>query len=180
MAKTRGFEIAKGFEEQGINLPKRQTKGSAGYDIEAAETVTIPSIWLQGVKWGVSVLKGLKTDSITTVGIKPTLVQTGVKAYMKEDEALYLYNRSSNPLKRFLFMSTGVSVIDADYFGNPDNDGHIMFQFINFGVFPVTIHKGERVGQGIFSQFLKADGDNATGKRIGGTGSTGNKENTEK
>ena len=36
MEKIRGFEIAKGFENEGINLPQRKTKYSAGYDIEAA------------------------------------------------------------------------------------------------------------------------------------------------
>ena len=35
--KTRGFEIAKGFEDKGINLPIRKTKSSAAYDLEAAE-----------------------------------------------------------------------------------------------------------------------------------------------
>ena len=43
MEKIRGFEVAKGFENEGINLPKRKTKYSAGYDIEAAEDVVIPS-----------------------------------------------------------------------------------------------------------------------------------------
>mgnify|MGYP003305000088 CR=1 FL=1 len=34
--KTRGFEIAKGWEDRNINLPKRSTKNAAGYYIEAA------------------------------------------------------------------------------------------------------------------------------------------------
>lgn len=29
----RGFEVAKGFEDKGVILPTRSTKGSAGYDI---------------------------------------------------------------------------------------------------------------------------------------------------
>ena len=36
MDRLRGFEIAKGWEDKGINLPKRSTKNSAGYDVEAA------------------------------------------------------------------------------------------------------------------------------------------------
>ena len=32
MDRLRGFEIAKGWEDKGINLPKRSTKNSAGYD----------------------------------------------------------------------------------------------------------------------------------------------------
>ena len=43
MEKLRGFEIAKGFEDKQINLPVRKTKYSAGYDVEAAEDVVIPS-----------------------------------------------------------------------------------------------------------------------------------------
>ena len=43
MKKIRGFEVAKGFEDKEINLPERKTKYSAGYDIEAAEDVIIPS-----------------------------------------------------------------------------------------------------------------------------------------
>ena len=31
MDRLRGFEIAKGWEDKGINLPKRSTKNSAGY-----------------------------------------------------------------------------------------------------------------------------------------------------
>ena len=43
MEKVRGFEIAKGFENAGINLPIRKTKNSAGYDIDAAEDKIIQS-----------------------------------------------------------------------------------------------------------------------------------------
>lgn len=56
MEKVRGFEIAKGFEDKGINLPIRKTKHAAGYDIEAAEDCVIPPFKL---------------------GQKPTLVKTG-------------------------------------------------------------------------------------------------------
>ena len=69
MEKKRGFEVAKGFEECGINLPVRKTKYSAGYDIEAAEDVVIPSF---------------------KKGMNPTLVKTGLKAYMQDDEVMLL------------------------------------------------------------------------------------------
>lgn len=104
--------------------------------------------------------------------LKPTLVPTGIKAYMPTDEFLQLANRSSNPLKRFLLLANGVGVIDADYYNNPDNEGHIMFQFVNFGVTDVTIKKGERIGQGIFLPFLKADQDETMSTRAGGFGSS--------
>ena len=105
--------------------------------------------------------------------VKPTLVGTGVKAYMGEDEFLQLCNRSSNPLKNFLLLGNGVGIIDSDYYNNENNEGHIMFQFINFGLKDLTIKKGERIGQGIFLPFLKADGDESEKTRTGGFGSSG-------
>ncbi|PEN97913.1 hypothetical protein CN553_12735 [Bacillus cereus] len=167
--KIRGFEVAKGFEDKGINLPERQTANSAGYDFEASEDVVIEPLWKN--LWNLFRKYTYGQDTNEKI-LKPTLVPTGVKSYMLENESLDLYNRSSNPLKRFLLLGNGVGLIDSDYYNNPDNDGHIMFQFINFGFFPQTIKKGERIGQGVFRPFLKADGDKATGTRTGGHGST--------
>lgn len=149
--KIRGFEVAKGFEDKNINLPVRKTKNSAGYDIEAAEDITIPKF---------------------TNGVKPTLIPTGIKAYMQEDEVLYLYNRSSNPKKKGLVLCNSVGVVDADYYGNEDNDGHIMFAFYNVGSEDITIKKGEAIGQGVFQKYLVTDEDKAEGTRSGGFGST--------
>ena len=151
MGKLRGFEVAKGFEDKGINLPVRKTKYSAGYDIEAAEDVIIPSF---------------------EKGMNPTLVKTGLKAYMQDDEVLMLYNRSSNPKKKGLILANSVGVVDKDYYGNQDNDGHIMFAFYNIKEEDITIKKGECIGQGIFQKFLKVDNDNVQGERTGGFGST--------
>jgi dUTP pyrophosphatase len=170
--RKRGFEITKKYSEQGINLPIRATGKAAGYDFEAAEDVVIPSIWKSGISKALqSVHDQLKEGEAKQV--KPVLVPTGIKAYLGEDEFLQLANRSSNPLKRFLVLTNGVGVIDADYYNNPDNEGHIMFQFTNFGLHDVVIKKGERIGQGIFLPFLKADGDHATTERMGGFGSSG-------
>lgn len=151
MEKLRGFEVAKGFEEMGINLPVRKTKYSAGYDIEAAEDVVIPSF---------------------KKGMNPTLVKTGLKAYMQNDEVLLLYNRSSNPKKKGLILANSVGVIDKDYYGNPDNDGHIMFAFYNIKEEDITIKKGEAIGQAVFQKYLITDNDDAKGERLGGFGST--------
>lgn len=151
MEKKRGFEIAKGFENQNINLPIRKTKYSAGYDIEAAEDTVIPSF---------------------KKGMNPTLVKTGLKAYMQDDEVLLLYNRSSNPKKKGLVMANSVGVIDKDYYGNQDNDGHFMFSFFNIKEEDVQIKKGEAIGQAIFQKYLTVDDDAAQGERTGGFGST--------
>lgn len=178
----RGFEIIGTFADKEINIPTRATKHAAGYDFEAAKDVRIPSIWKNGIRSGWETLKTFprvvitappETKTNSVVGVKPTLVPTGVKAYMQEDEFLQLANRSGNPLKRFLLLANGVGVIDADYYNNADNEGHIMFQFINFGLSTVEIKKGERIGQGIFLPFLKADNDVSETERTSGFGSTG-------
>ena len=149
--RNRGFEVAKGFEDKGINLPERKTKFSAGYDIEAAEDITIPKF---------------------VPGMKPTLVKTGLKAYMMDDEVLYLYNKSSTPGKKGLILANSVGVIDKDYYGNPDNDGHIMFAFFNIKDEDIEIRKGDAIGQGVFAKYLIIDDDNADGIRQSGFGST--------
>lgn len=159
MEKIRGFEVCSEYLDKEINLPERSTERSAGYDFEAAEDTVIPSIWKTALKEGVS-------------EVKPTLVKTGIKSYMQADEALFLYNRSGNPIKKGLVMANSVGVVDSDYYNNPGNEGVIMFAFYNFFPFDVTIKKGERIGQGVFSKYLKADEDNANGERIGGFGST--------
>jgi dUTP pyrophosphatase len=151
MEKIRGFEVAKGYETSGINLPVRKTKYSAGYDIEAAEDVVIPSF---------------------KKGMKSTLIKTGLKAYMQDDEYLMLANRSSNPGKRGLILANSVGIIDKDYYENPDNDGHIMFAFYNIKDEDVEVKKGDCIGQGIFKKYLVTDDDNAIGDRLGGFGST--------
>ncbi len=151
MEKKRGFEIAKGFEDKDIHLPVRKTKYSAGYDIEAAEDTVIPSF---------------------KKGMNPTLIKTGLKAYMQDDEMLLLYNRSSNPKKKGLIMANSVGVIDKDYYGNPDNDGHFMFAFYNIKDEDILVKKGEAIGQAIFQKYLVTDDDVAEGERVGGFGST--------
>lgn len=149
--KTRGFEIAKGFEDKGINLPIRKTKSSAAYDLEAAEDIILPSF---------------------EKGSKPILIPTGLKAYMQPDEMLVIVPRSSSPKKQGISYPHSMGVIDADYYENPDNDGHIFVQCINLKDEEVKIKKGEAVGQAIFQKFLTIDNDQADGIRTGGFGST--------
>ena len=151
MERIRGFEIAKGFEKQDIHLPIRKTKCSAGYDVEAAEDVTIPAF---------------------KPGVKPTLVKTGLKAYCPEDEYYMLVNRSSNPGKKGLILANSIGIIDSDYYGNESNDGHFMFAYYNFFEHDVQVKKGDVIGQVIFSKYFKVDNDNAEEIRTGGVGST--------
>ena len=146
----RGFEIAKGWEKHNINLPKRSTAHSAGYDIEAAEDTTIPMF---------------------RPGITPTMIATGLKAYCQPDEFYIIANRSSGASKGIV-LANGIGVIDADYYNNADNDGHFRILAFNVSDHDITIKKGDRIAQVIFQKFLTIDNDDSTGKRTGGIGST--------
>ena len=153
--KIRGFEVVKGYEDKGINLPVRKTKHSAAYDIEAAEKIVLPSF---------------------KKGMKPTLIPTGLKAYMQSDEVLLIVPRSSGPKKQGISFPHNVGVIDSDYYNNSDNEGHIFVQCINLKDEDVVIKKGEAVAQAIFQKYLTVDDDNAEGERTGGFGSTDKKD----
>lgn len=69
-------------------------------------------------------------------------------------------------------LANGIGVIDADYYGNVENDGHFQILVFNISGRDLEIKKGERVAQVIFQKYLLADGDAADGKRKGGIGST--------
>ena len=150
--KTRGFEIAKGWEDKNINLPVRKTLKAAGYDVEAAEDVTIPPF---------------------ENGVKPVLVHTGLKAYCMDDEWYMLANRSSGPMKKNLVLANSIGIIDSDYYGNPSNDGEFMYAYYNMGTEPLEIKKGDVIGQVVFQKYLVADNDiTENQERQGGFGST--------
>lgn len=146
--KTRGFELVTTYQDAGLTLPVRSTAHAAGYDFSVAETVTLQAGEIK-------------------------LIPTGIKAYMQAGEVLYLYDRSSNPRKKGLVLINSVGVIDGDYYGNPDNEGHIFAQMKNITDGVVQVTKGERIVQGVFAPYLLADADDAAGTRVGGFGSTG-------
>lgn len=132
-----------------FNLPKRGTSKSGGYDFFCPE-----GIWVAG-------------NGVVTY------VKTGVKVSMPDDEILLLCNRSSNPKKKELILASGVGVVDADYYSNPDNDGEIAFPFTSTNPTGTYIKAGEKLGQGIFVKYGLTMDDNATEIRISGFGSTG-------
>lgn len=149
MARLRGFEVVSSYLDMDVVLPKRKTKFSAGYDIHCAEKV-------------------LLSPGTTT------LVPTGLKAYMLDDEVLKIYIRSSVGVKKGLRLANGAGIIDADYYNNVDNEGHIFVAIWNpWENKKITLDKGERIAQGIFSKYLVTDDDDADGIRVGGCGSTG-------
>lgn len=129
-------------------LPERSTKGSAGYDFFADADYTI------------------LPKSIGFIG-------TGIKAQIDDGYYLQLAVRSSTPFKKGLILANGIGIIDADYYNNPDNEGHIMFQVYNITDERVTVAYNEKIGQGVFLKYATTDDDAAEGERLGGFGSTG-------
>ena len=150
MSRVRGFEIIADYRDRGISLPVRKTCASAGYDIAAAENVC------------------LRAGEMA-------LIPTGLKAYMQPDEYLAIHIRSSLAVKQRLVLANSQGIIDADYYNNADNEGHILIALLNGGSQDVAVSAGMRIAQGIFCKYLLTDRDELTGKeeRTGGIGSTG-------
>ena len=148
--QLRGFELISNYENKDILIPTRKTQYSAGYDIAAAEDVILTSASV-------------------------TLVPTGLKAYMQPDEYLGIHIRSGFSVKNSLGLVNGQGIIDADYYNNIENEGHIFIAIFNYNSQNVIIDKGTRIAQGIFYKYLLTDIDmnSPTITRTGGLGSTG-------
>jgi len=142
------FKVANGYRKGMIQLPKRMTSGSNGYDFYSCSTLLVPSH-----------------------NEEPVFVPTGVTASFDPDTVLLLFNRSSNPSKRGLVLANGVGVVDSDYYQAEHND--IQGMFYNLSNQDYVIHSGDRIMQGIFTKTLLAsNGDTSTDTREGGFGST--------
>jgi dUTP pyrophosphatase len=134
-------------------LPVRYTHGSAGYDFHSPVTFCLPP--------GQSIV-----------------IPSGVKCFFSRSETrrfvLKLYNRSSVGINDFVLLTHGTGIIDADYYNNPSNEGHIMIPLHNFGNKHRTFKKGERLVQGIFEDYSVTANDGFVFRnRTGGIGSTG-------
>ena len=146
------FPEAKEEEIKAVNeelkLPKRATRGSAGYDfytpfniiLKPGETVKIP---------------------------------TGIRAEMEEGWVLKLYPRSGLGFKFRLQLNNTVGIIDSDYFYS-DNEGHIFAKITNDSNEgkTVTVAAGTGFMQGIFLEYGITTDDDTEGIRNGGLGST--------
>ena len=115
-------------------LPTRSSKSTAGYDFHLIEDLTI------------------KPGEIIKV-------PTGIKSYFEEDETLLIIVRSKTGFKYNIRMVNQVGVIDADYYNNPDNEGHMYFKIQNEGTEEVTFEKGNAVVQGVFMKYLTTESD---------------------
>lgn len=130
-----------------IEIPKRSTKGSAGYDFRIPFELTL--------------------DKNTEM-----LIPTGIRAQIEEGWVLKLYPRSGLGFKFRLQLNNTVGIIDSDYY-NSDNEGHIMAKIAYYKGTDTLILK-EQTGfvQGIFVEYGITEDDNVDNIRNGGFGST--------
>lgn len=132
-----------------ITIPRRATKKSAGYDFFAPYEFTL--------------------DSGDTLKLA-----TGIKVTLDDDKWLMCLPRSSHGFKARIQFDNTVGVIDADYYNNIKNEGHIWVKLTNDSRLKksITVKKGEAFCQGIILQYFITEDDDSTGERIGGLGST--------
>ena len=136
-----------------IKLPKRATKGSAGYDFFAPFQIFLEAG--EGIKF-----------------------PTGIRVKIEEGWVLKMYPRSGLGFKyRFQFDNT-VGIIDSDYYYS-DNEGHINAKMINDNREGecLVVGAGEAFAQGIFVEYGITEDDDVTAVRNGGFGSTSIKKN---
>ena len=134
--------------DDSLPLPKYETAGAVGFDFLAREEVTIPG---------------------RSLALVPgNLVIEVPKGYM-----LAVASRSSMPKKKGLLTPHGFGIIDQDYCGPQDE---IKIQVFNFTQEPVTVHRGEKVAQGVFVRvdtFEWNEVSEMSNESRGGFGSTG-------
>lgn len=116
------------------NLPARDSKLTAGYDIYLLEDLE------------------LRPNEIIKL-------PTGVKAYFQSDEVLMIFIRSSMGFKYNIRLVNQVGIIDADYYNNKDNEGHIFIKIQNEGKEVVKFNAGDSIAQGIFLKYLVTKSD---------------------
>ncbi len=133
---------------ESLLMPRRATRGSAGYDFFAPFSFSLPP----------------------AATIK---IPTGIRVKMDEDWVLKLYPRSGLGFKYRLQMNNTVGVIDSDYY-NSDNEGHIFIKLTNASNEgrTVDVTQGTGFAQGIFLEYGITVDDEADGVRNGGLGST--------
>lgn len=144
------FKIAIGIDNihENIKLPKRSTKGSAGYDFYSP------------------------VDIVLSPG-KSAVIPSGIRAWMEPGWVLQCYPRSGLGFKYHMKLANSCGIIDSDYYYS-SNEGHIMFKIVNGSVDKMLIIKaGDKIIQGIFLPYGITKDDEADGIRDGGFGSTG-------
>lgn len=133
----------------GIELPKRATMQSAGYDFHMPYSFTLKA-----------------GDSIK--------IPTGIRCEMYDGWVLALFPRSGHGFKYGTHLANTVGIVDGDYCES-DNEGHIFVKLVNDSSLAkdITFKAGDAFCQGIFLPFGITLDDDVTEQRNGGFGSTG-------
>lgn len=147
MDTTTPKDVVKKFWDQ-IELPKRATVGSAGYDFAAPFYFVVEPY-----------------DN-------KRIIPSGIRCNINTGWTLDLYPRSSYGIKKGIELCNTVGIIDEDYYF-ADNEGHILVALKNTGIEKLEVKTGDRFCQGIFHQYGITYGDDTTAVRKGGVGSTG-------
>lgn len=129
-----------------IKLPKRATKGSAGYDFYAPYDFELAPQ-------------------------EEIVIDTGIRARIDEDWVLVILPRSGSGFKYGVRLANTAGVIDSDYF-NADNEGHIKIKLTG-GTKTFSVKAGDAFAQGIFLPYGITEDDECDAERRGGFGSTG-------
>ena len=130
-----------------IPLPKRATKGSAGYDVctpydidlEPGEEINVP---------------------------------TGLKCKIENGWALFALPKSGLGFKYYTRLANTIGLIDEDYYNNENNEGHMWVKIRNEGDKPLHVDAGKGICQMVFLPYGITFDDEADGERKGGFGST--------
>ena len=121
-------------------LPKRETKYSAGYDFRSPiDFVLHPN--------------------------EIKVIPTGVKFTMNDGEMLMLVVRSSMGFKYNVRMCNQIGIFEKDYYNNENNEGHAYLSLQNHGDKDYVVKVGDRIAQGIFTNFLVVDNEEAIDKK---------------
>lgn len=133
---------------ESIQLPKRATKASAGYDFYAPIAFTLEP--QQTIK-----------------------IPTGIRVWMEHTYVFIIAPRSSLGFKYRMQLDNTIGVIDADYYES-DNEGHIFIKITNDSKEnkTITLKAGEGFAQGIFLPYGITIDDDSNQQRNGGFGST--------
>ena len=160
-----------------IKLPKRSTAKSAGYDIYAGMNITQKTIKDFG-KINTMIENGGHAPHyvIHNIGI---MVPTFVKCRIEDNWMLSIYPKSGLATKKHAVLMNTVGIIDADYYNNENNEGHILVPLVFDDLYEYgkkdtpSIEKNTKLVQGIFTMYGITEDDDCDEVRTGGFGSTG-------
>ena len=133
---------------EGIKLPKRATKYSAGYDIYLTRDIRLRP-----------------NESVK--------LPTGIRMSIDQDKFLMIVPRSGLGFKYRVQLDNTLGIIDSDYY-NSYNEGHMWIKITNDSREGkiLELKAGDAVAQGIILPYFLTVDDDADGVRNGGFGST--------